>query len=394
MNQPAPPEISEVEFWRKSLDALLLISEVTNESLFIDEVFQQVMETMLLVTGFEAVYFRLHDKESRCLRFAVGTGLPPELIPQFECFPDDQGIPGMAFQSRQPVYTSNLSTDKRRAINPSLYHEWESLVAVPLLAGNLALGTMQLASPKPRAWTEAELRWLTAIGRQIGMMIHHAQLVERLRDQAVLQERTRLGQEIHDGLAQAVGYLGVQTKHIHDLLERGLSEEAHAKIQEMEQAVAGMYKDVCGTLRDLRTIMTPDSGFLPSFRSYLCEYEARTGIQAHLILEDETLVELPAFTLIQVTRIIQEALTNVRKHARARHVWVSFERDAQATRVTIADDGIGFDRDRVLTPPQRGFGLQIMRERAESIGGSIRLASKPGEGTQVIVLLPGRRRGA
>ena len=386
-------EISEVEVLRKSLDALLLISEVTSESLFTDQIFQQVMEAMLLVTGFQSVHFRLHDKENRCLRVVAGQGLPPELIPLFVCFPDNQGIPGIAFQTRQPVYTSNLSTDKRRTINPSLNVEWESLVAVPLLAGSLALGTMQLASPEPRVWTEGELRWLTAIGKQIGLIVHHAQLVERLRDQSVLQERTRLGQEIHDGLAQAVGYLALQTKIAHDLLAEGQIEQAQAKLQEVKETTQNMYDDVRGTLFDLRAIVTPDSGFLNSFHEYLNEYQVRFGIQTHLIVEDETLLEFPASALIQVTRILQEALTNVRKHAQAKHVWVSFERAGEQTRIGIADDGVGFDRDLRIGDAYPGFGLQIMRERAESIGGTVRFESQVGQGTQVIILLPARQRG-
>jgi signal transduction histidine kinase len=237
------------------------------------------------------------------------------------------------------------------------------------------------------------LRWLTAIGKQIGLIVHHAQLVERLRDQSVLQERTRLGQEIHDGLAQAVGYLALQTKIAHDLLAEGQIEQAQAKLQEVKETTQNMYDDVRGTLFDLRAIITPNADFLSSFREYLNEYQVRFGIQTHLIIEDETLLAFPASALIQVTRILQEALTNVRKHAQAKHVWVSFESEGEQTRIGIADDGVGFDRDLRIGDAYPGFGLQIMRERAESIGGTVRFESQAGQGTLVIILLPARQRG-
>jgi two-component system, NarL family, nitrate/nitrite sensor histidine kinase NarX len=381
-------EGSEAEILRKSLDTLLLISEVTSEQLFTDQIFKQVMDALLLVTGFQSVYFRLHDKQAHCLRAVAGKGLPTELMADFICFPDDQGIPGIAFQTGHPVYTSNLSSDNRRTINPTLATEWESLVAVPLLAGIEAIGTMQLASPEAHAWSQTELRWLAAVGKQIGLIVHHAQLVERLRDQSVLQERTRLGREIHDGLAQVAGTLALQIKVSLDSLETEGIEPARSKLREAGQTAQILYDEVRGTLFDLRAVITPDAGFLKTFRAYLKEYQLRSGIQAHLIVEDEQLLELPATVLIQLTRILQESLVNVRKHAQARHVWVSFERDAGQTRITLMDDGIGFGPDLQSGQTNAGFGLQIMRERAESIGGSIQFETQAGGGAQVVILLP------
>ena len=134
-------------------------------------------------------------------------------------------------------------------------------------------------------------------------------------------------------------------------------------------------------------------GFLPILREYLAEYRTHYGLDARLVVDHEYLAEFPADVGIQITCIIQEALTNVRKHARANKAWVRFEQNSDWMRISVEDDGRGFDPAQVTGKGWQYFGLQIMGERAESVGGDLELDSRPGQGTRVVIRVPLTPRG-
>jgi two-component system nitrate/nitrite sensor histidine kinase NarX len=137
----------------------------------------------------------------------------------------------------------------------------------------------------------------------------------------------------------------------------------------------------------LRTTLSPGLGLLPSLREYLAEYRAHYGVHVELAGDGDS-IEFSPEVNVQLLRIIQEALTNVRKHAGASRAWVRFGREGSLRRITVEDNGRGFDPARLGREGQQYFGLQIMRERAESIGGSLALDSRPGQGTRVVVRVP------
>ncbi|RPJ36293.1 MAG: hypothetical protein EHM21_19445 [Chloroflexi bacterium] len=132
----------------------------------------------------------------------------------------------------------------------------------------------------------------------------------------------------------------------------------------------------------------PGIGLLGTLHDYLTEYRAHYGLDARLILENDDLAELSPETAAQLLRIIQEALVNVRKHAEANKVCITFMRVGDLVSITIEDNGRGFAPDQVPGVDQQHFGMQIMRERAESVGGSLELVTQPGLGTRVIVRVP------
>jgi signal transduction histidine kinase len=128
-------------------------------------------------------------------------------------------------------------------------------------------------------------------------------------------------------------------------------------------------------------------GLLPTLQEYLAEYRTHYGLDAHLVVEGDGSVELTSEVASQLLRIIQEALTNVRKHSGAKSVRVCCREDQDQICINIEDDGRGFYPGET-DEAQQHFGLQIMRERAESVGGSLELESQPGQGTRVVVRMP------
>ena len=225
-------------------------------------------------------------------------------------------------------------------------------------------------------------------------------IVERLQSQAmarsrelatlsaVLEERARLSRELHDGFAQLVAYLLVRIDTVEDLVTAERREQALVELERMRAVTDDLYLDVRESISELRTRVS-ERGLASTVREYVDAYEDRHGLEIHIAGEDLTR-DLPPMIAFQLLRVIQEALANVRKHAQAHNVWLSFSLPGkQLLRMIIRDDGVGFDPSVVLAGVGKGtFGLAGMRERAESLEGELFIDSTPGAGTCIQMTIP------
>ena len=216
-----------------------------------------------------------------------------------------------------------------------------------------------------------------------------AQIIEQQRALATLTERERLARELHDSLGQALAAVHLQANTIQRLLQRKQLAEAQEGLQQISDITLAAEVDVREYILGARKTLAGDLPFLVGLRQYMEGYGQRFGIMVELELPPELLRSgLDATTAGQLQRIIQEALTNVRKHAEATRVAVEFSVDESSLRVDIADDGRGFDPAEVAHGLGHGFGLQTMGERAESLGGRLEVSAAPQGGTRVTVTLP------
>jgi signal transduction histidine kinase len=184
-------------------------------------------------------------------------------------------------------------------------------------------------------------------------------------------------------------YINAQSLAIRKLLASGQTTAAREELARMEDAVQQVYADVREGILGLRTAPGSEGEFVFTLQSYLERYREMTGIDAHLDLRlPAGGLRVPPATEIQLIRIIQEALSNVRRHARASAVEVRFQLDGETLQVMVQDNGRGFHPDRLAPRGWPRFGLQTMRERTESVGGTFNIESRPGAGTRVLILLP------
>jgi len=215
-----------------------------------------------------------------------------------------------------------------------------------------------------------------------------AQVIQQQRALLVLEERARLARELHDSLGQVLGYTGIQIQAIRDLLKAGSLSAADENLARLSQVVAEANTEVREFIYEVKTTLLFKEGFFTALQHYLTHFEENFQIKTEMQNPDNlTEDELNLLTGVQLFRIIQEALANVRKHARTGKATIAFRKKDRQIVVTIADDGIGFDPGK-LAADQSSFGLQVMRERAEQIGGKIRIDSAPGRGTAVKVIIP------
>lgn len=219
-----------------------------------------------------------------------------------------------------------------------------------------------------------------------------AQIVEQQSALATLKERSRVARDLHDNLGQVVAFVNSQGQSVRRLLNKGDLVTADAQVARLVEVAQAADVDIRESLMGLRVTLS-EEGLLPALAEYLAQYEKNYGIHTQLIkpvsFDDyrlEPLVET------QLLGILQEALTNVRKHAQARNVEVAFKVEPGWVDVSVKDDGQGFD-DGVRNEASGGhFGLRVMHERAEEIGGSLSTHSEMGHGTQVSVRVPIRQR--
>jgi two-component system sensor histidine kinase DegS len=207
------------------------------------------------------------------------------------------------------------------------------------------------------------------------------------RISAVMQERERISRELHDGAAQLVAHLLLRLDTIQELVDTNRSHEAEAELEQLHGVANELYEEIGESITGLRTNVT-ERGLICALQDYVDQFEERHQIQTSL-RADEAADELSPHASLQLFRFIQEALTNVRKHAAAREATVTLVSDGPGIlKVLIADDGQGFLPGTQRNGKTRPLGLTSMRERISSLGGTFCVQSEGGEGTQVSATIP------
>jgi PAS domain S-box-containing protein len=215
-----------------------------------------------------------------------------------------------------------------------------------------------------------------------------AQLIQQQQALLVLRERERLARELHDSVGQVLGYSTIQIETIRRMLATGQLQEADDSLARLSQVIMEANTEVRGFIYEVKATLLFKDGFFATLQQYLSRFEGNSQIRTEVRNPDRlSEEELDLTAGVQLFRVIQEALANVRKHAKAGKVTITFQKEERRIRILVADDGVGFDPGSV-PPGQSSFGLEVMRERAGQIGGEIRIDAAPGRGTTVMITIP------
>lgn len=260
---------------------------------------------------------------------------------------------------------------------------YTTLVTLPLLLQQRLLGEVELFYRGDIAFSDGERNLFEALASHLAGAMESLRMAALARQSAVASERKLLAQELHDSIAQSLAFLKIQMGLLRSAQAQGDQAGVQAAMAELDTGVRESYNDVRELLLHFR--VRTESGRLDlALRETLSKFELQSGLSGHLSCKDDG-VPMPADVQIQVLHIVQEALSNVRKHARARQVWVDVQAHP-AWVIRVRDDGQGF-------APEAGpadathVGLSIMRERAERIGATVAVNSGP-QGTEVCLSLP------
>ncbi len=241
--------------------------------------------------------------------------------------------------------------------------EMKEIFAIPLCTGSKVIGILMAGSRRPNGFDREAETVLSSLANQAAIAIENARLHAQVQSLAILEERERIAREMHDGLAQVLGYVNTKAQAVRELLNAGRIEEASSQLAQLESMAREVYADIREAILGLRTSLSPDRTLMSVLKEYFYHYRQLYGIAVEIEGEPGSL-PFPPEVEVQLLRIVQEALTNVRKHAQATAVKIRFLEGAEEVQIIIEDNGRGFDPQHLPPSPWPRFGLQSMRERA------------------------------
>ena len=305
----------------------------------------------------------------------------------------DAGVDGRSRAAPPLDSTAILASDLSRYLAPGYSIRLEA----PVRHGEAQVGSIGVAAAQPRSFSDADAETLSALATQVGLALEAARLRDELRAVAVQGERERIAREMHDGLAQVLGYVNTKSQAVEELLGAGRVAEASKQMRELSEAARLVYVDVREAILSLSPPLLPERGLARALEEYAARFaeSSKLAVRFRATAAARNAALSPEVEA-EVFGVAREALTNIRKHAHAQRVTIDLTEEGAEVLLLIVDDGVGFNAEAASAGPERWphFGLAGMRERAESVGGRILWRSGPSSGSTVELRVPTRSSGA
>jgi len=387
------------------LELLSQIGSRIAADLDLDTVLTSAAELLHESFGYYQVFILEVDREAGELVVKTGSGGFTEYIAEGYRQGLDEGIIGWAASRGETVLVNDVEADPRYLNQFPDEVLSKSELSVPIRMGGDVIGVIDVQSKQLDAFWQDDVTVIETLADQIAVAIKNARLYDAERQarrqlrklashlqDARERERKQLSQELHDELGQALTAIGYELATIDDELPGQASPGTRKRMRDARSLVRQVDEQVSEMALDLRPSMLDDLGLLPALRWYVRHYATRRDVDLSLELIDLE-ARLPPALETALYRAVQEALTNVAKHAGATSVRVEVRQEASRIVAVIEDDGRGFNVTEKLHRADRpGLGLLGMEERISSLGGTLSIHSQPGQGTSLTIYLPTRTR--
>lgn len=383
----------------RRLERLTVLTKITQRLLVADEldsVVRVVVESASRLCDAAGAIVQLIDDERLHLTVFATHGEPRAFFEQFQGsrLTEDfyrETAAGQALARREPVIVEDYASwSTAYALKPvALALGVRALVAAPMLVDGAPLGVLWVSDVTPRAFAAEDIGLVQALADQAALAIQQARLVQRSEDAVVLEERARLARDLHDSVTQSVFSLGMlaraaQTQHI-----RG-SDRLGPTLERVVSLSQDALKEMRALLYELRPTSVAEEGLAEALAKLVAAMQVRVEIP--ISFESDTEARLNGEAEHAIFRIVQESLSNATKYSGARAIRVAMSEQEWRLRVTVSDDGCGFDPVAAVTPSadgrRGGMGLRSMRERAVAAGLLLRVESAPGAGCRIAVESP------
>ena len=311
---------------------------------------------------------------------------------------DPQSLMGQVINQAQPEILHNVTLDD---LAPPQFDPQPSLVSntlllAPMITGGKIIGLITVKSDAQNIFDESDLETLETLAFQVASAIEHARLIQKTREIAIAEERTRMARDMHDGVAQNLAYLLLQVDRCLNMVEP--ESKLENLLEKTSELLAENIDELRRNIFDLRPVDLEGRSLFDVLENFVTEFGRRWGMKTTYVVQDRAAqlwleADVSPEVASSVYRIMQETLSNVRQHASCTHLAVALAVEAgQWFLLHVQDNGIGFDISQTESAPadggHRGLGLISMRERAEQIGGQLTIESMPGQGTSVLAKLP------
>ena len=381
---------AQLEEKHERLANLYEVTTHVHKASTLDQLASGFTKSMARIARADGVALRWSDESNKSYLMLASHGLPQAMLDAEHCLVagdchcgSPQAIPGarvIPIRTMQPKRKDHCA----RA-------GFQTAVSVPIRLHERLMGEVDLFFHAQVELSDDERALFEALTLQLAGAMDNLRLNALGLEAAVAQERGFLARELHDSIAQSLAFLKIQVQLMREALAKADVQQVQHVLEEIDVGVRESYGDVRELLMHFRTRANAED-IEPALRTTLRKFEQQTGLKATLRMEGQAL-PLPPDTQIQVLHIVQEALSNVRKHARAGQVWLDVRKQPH-WRLEVRDDGLGFAGPGVGTNVHAGsridethLGLRIMSERAEHLGAQFEVLSAPGRGTSVVLTL-------
>ena len=386
--------IREAEDWaaaaneaRRRLEALDSATVAISQELSLERVLQIIVDSVRPLVGARYAALGIPDDRGLMERF-ITSGTSGQGRAAIAHPPQGKGLLGISLHDSDTLRVDDIAADPRSAGFPPEHPSMTTLLSVPVKVEGRAIGNLYLTDRVDgRPFNEDDERLVESFARHAGLAIHNARMHEELRQLAVLQERERIAQDLHDGSIQSLYAVSLALEDTEELMG---SEPAQAA-ERIDHAIDQIH----GTIQEIRDFimgLDPDArtavDLLSGLAALTDEFERSTLIEVELSSDPD--VPLDPDETLQLVQLTREAMSNVARHAEASKVLVNVEDRREWLRLSIIDDGRGFDTSTLQRPGHHG--LTNMHARAESLGGSLTIHSDD-DGTRVVFEMPRGARG-
>lgn len=376
----------ETQCWRQRCDDLARVCEATAWSADPDLVYQRMTDVVTEILRCDQTHMHLITVNGdRFIKRAYHAE-------NFACCMREEALPATTgrtqwmMKTHQPIvmdYEHPHCEDRIPA--EALASGFKSAVSIPLLANGELVGMCSVVYTRKMDWSADGLAYLIEIGRVLGVAIKRMQVTKKATELQLLDERKRLSSEIHDNVSQLIGTLSLSAAAALASYDAGDDDAVRCDLERLEETGSKVMRILRDEMLSLRIPLERTDGLIMGMRECLRHFEANWNIPVdfQVRVSNEPLV-VSLQTSLQLTRILNECLSNVLKHAEATSVRVAVEESARCLTMSVEDDGRGFDPQAVS--PER-LGLKIMHERTAAAGGTLTIISGAA-GTTVCVDIP------
>ena len=367
----------------KELGTLYEVAALLSQPLTLEALCADFLRKLMARLDAQAGAVRLIEPDTGELHLFVHEGVSPAFTDTERCLKRDECLCGQGVQAAQPRVHILVRGAYRNQPLRCREEGFATVGVFPIRLRGQNLGLFNLYFTALREFSAQEQFMLETLGRHLGIAIENQRLVARQKEMAISEERNLLAQELHDSIAQSLAYLNIQAQLLQASLDSQQLDDAREELSRIREGIQESYDDVRELLVHFRTRMA-QTDIEAAIATSLVRFESQAQVKTRFLQSGVGLPLSPEMQL-QVMHIIQEALSNTRKHAAAENVEVEMQRGT-VYRFWVRDDGKGFDSSQV--PSDLHVGLRIMKERAHRIGGTLQVKSTIGKGTQVLLTLP------
>lgn len=364
---------------------LALLYEVTaflNEPAAVDELCRRFIRRLMVQFNAQGGAVRLVDAESQKIHLVVTDGLSEVFARKESCLDMGECLCGGAASTQTPAFFDLQQPTEIKLMYNCRDEGYRSVSVFTIRVKKRLIGIFNLYFNETRSFSPMEVQLLETVGQHLGAAIEGQRLVSREKEMAISEERNLLAQELHDSIAQGLAFLNIQVQMLEESLRQGNEQEVMEGLSHIREGVQESYDDVRELLVHFRT-RVHQSDLEGAIRGTLEKFEGQTGIRTTLNISG-TGAPNDTSNETQILHIVQEALSNVRKHAAASEVTVDVARNGNCI-ISVRDNGRGFNPE--LQPGESHVGISIMKERAHRIGGLLEILSTPGEGSEIRLTL-------